>query len=144
MKFAKRGERHPQQQEFDRKKITLTKAGETYNVYDAIQAANVDTDIYEVLKKYHCTTDQAVEYMQNKGGIKGVYQDIVELQNKAQNLADIFEIQQEAQMKFDLLPVEIKQKYGNNLSEFLTEMQKENKETEPLEKKEVKTDEPAQ
>lgn len=39
-------------QSFDRKKITLTKAGQTFNLYDYIQAQREDTEIYPTLEKY--------------------------------------------------------------------------------------------
>lgn len=134
-KFAKRGDCLNVGQSFDKENITITKGGKTYNVYDAIQANNVDTDIYEVLKKYHCTEEQGIEYMNEHGGVKGVYEDICNLQKRGSTLADFLDIQSEAQSMFEQLPVEIKQKYQNNLADFLKEnAKKENakkQETEP-------------
>ena len=145
-KFFKYGDRNPKPLKMDIKNITLTKAGKTYNVYDAIQAANVDTDIYEVMKKYHCVADEAVQYMQERGGEKGVYMDIRELQKQVQDIGNIHDIARKAQEMFDALPTEVKSKYGDNLDGFMQEMQKKyNKENEPepqnLEKNEVKTNE---
>lgn len=129
-KFAKRGDCLNVGQSFDKENITTTKGGKTYNVYDAIQANNVDTDIYEVLKKYHCTEEQGIEYMNEHGGVKGVYQDICDLQKRGGTLADFLDIQSEAQSMFEQLPVEVKQKYQNSLADFLKENAKK-QETEP-------------
>lgn len=106
-------------QNFDINKITETKCGQTYNVFDRIQAANIDTDIKEVLRKYGCTIDEGVEYMKRRGGMQGIFADISKLQERAQSLPELHNIQREAQETFDQLPTEVKQKYGNNLEEFL-------------------------
>ncbi len=124
MKFGKRGDRRIIQQSFDKEKIFITKYGKRYNQYDAIQAANVDTDIYEVMKKYHCTNNEAAEIMKQKGGINGVYGEFVELQNEIQNFADIEHIKQKAEDMFYALPLEVRQKYGHNLGQFLTDVEK--------------------
>lgn len=115
-KFFKYGDRNRKQQSFDREKITITKGGNTVNVYDQIQANNVDTDIYEVAKKYHMIADEAAEFMKEKGGQQGIYMDIREIQDKIQNIGDVQQVANQAQELFEQLPVEIKQKYGNNLS----------------------------
>ena len=39
-------------QKFDPEKIFVIKAGQKINVYDAIQEASIDTDIYKTLEKY--------------------------------------------------------------------------------------------
>lgn len=136
MKFAKRGDRKIVQQNFDKEKIMLTKAGKTYNVYDAIQAANVDTDIYEVLKKYHCSTDQAVEFMKEKGGMQGIYGEFAELQTKCQSMQDVLSLKQKADELFYNLPVEVRSKYGHNLEEFFKDLEKNSKkQTEPVNEK---------
>lgn len=46
------GERIRIRQKFDPEKIFVIKAGQKINVYDAIQEASVDTDIYKTLEKY--------------------------------------------------------------------------------------------
>lgn len=137
MKFAKRGDRIVKQQTFDRAKITQTKCGQTYNVYDAIQAANVDTDIYEVITKYKCTTDQALQIMQERGGIKGIFGDIREMQSKCETIADLMNLQQKYQTEWQNLPLEIRNKYGHNLQKFLQDLQKQQKPTEPAKTSEV-------
>lgn len=46
------GERIRKQQTFDPKKIFVEKCGQKINVYDSIQEASVDTDLYKTLEKY--------------------------------------------------------------------------------------------
>lgn len=129
-KFYKWGDRERKSQNYDKEKITLTKAGKTYNVYDYIQAANVDTDIYEVMKKYHCMESEAVKIMEEKGGEKGIFLDIRALQGKIQDIGDVQKVAQEAQEMFENLPAEIKSKYGNDLSLWFEEQKKKEKEAE--------------
>lgn len=126
-KFAKYGDRNRKSQTFDRKNIFVEKCGKKINCYDAIQAANIDTNIYEVMKKYHCTEDQAAEYMKEKGGVQGVYADIRELQTKMQDIGDAIGLVQTAQQMFENLPVEVRKKYGHNLEVFLKEQEKARK-----------------
>lgn len=140
MIFRKYGFNETNAQTYDRKKIKAKKCGKEYNVYDEIQAQNIDTDIKEVLKKYHCSMDAAIEIMQSRGGVVGIYSDIVELQEKAQDLPSLMKLQNYVQEQFDQLPLELKQKYGNNPEEFLKnaeiEFKKLQKESEPLNNKE--------
>lgn len=139
MKFAKRGDRQLKQQFFDEKKISFTKAGTTYNNQKFITAANVDTDINVVLKKYGCTVDEATELMKARGGMKAIYADFAELQARAQSIPDIINLKNKADEEFAKLPAEIREKYGNNLENFFTELQ--SKATELINKKtETKTE----
>lgn len=136
-KFFKYGDRNRKQQSFDREKITITKAGVTVNVYDQIQANNVDTDIYEVAKKYHIMPDEATELMKEKGGQQGIYLDIREIQDKIKDIGDVQEVANKAQELFEQLPVEIKQKYGNDLSLWYKDQEKKyNKDQEEKLRKE--------
>lgn len=121
-KFRKWGDHNPVQQHFDREKIMLTKAGQTYNVYDAIQAANIDTDIVEVMKKYHCQQDDAVEFMKKRGGMTGIFADFAKMQEQAQSLPDIFALKQHSDELFANLPSDVREKYGNNLEEFFKDL----------------------
>lgn len=143
MKFGKFGDRNKKQQTFNKETITLTKAGQTYNVYDAIQSANIDTDIKEVLKKYHCTPDEAVEFMKEKGGMTGIYGEFAELQEKCTTMQDVITLKQNADELFYKLPVEIRNKYGHNLEEFfkdLNQKAKEIKERNIPEQKQTQTE----
>lgn len=141
MKFGKRGDRTIVQQTFDKDKIFVEKAGKKINCYDAIQAANVDTDIYEVMKKYHCQEDTALQLMQERGGEKGIYQDIREIQENCEDIGDIIALQQQAQQMFEELPVEVKTKYGNDLTEFMKAQEKAEKDALRNQTTEPKQDE---
>lgn len=139
MKFGKRGDIRKAVQHFDKEKIMLTKAGKTYNVYDAIQAANIDTDIHEVLKKYHCTTDEAVEFMKQKGGMQGIYGEFTELQEKCKSLGDAIKLKEHADELFYNLPIDVRNKYGHDLSKFFKDLEENaKKQTEPVKADEVK------
>lgn len=130
----KNRERVKIQQSFDKEKIFVTKQGQKINCFDAIQAANVDTNIYDVMQKYHCQENEALELMKARGGEQGIYADIVELQNQIKDIGDVQAVAQKAQRLFEQLPTEIKSKYGNDLNEFFKE-QKKAKEAEELKKK---------
>ena len=132
------------QQEFDKEKIFVERCGEKINCFDAIQAANVDTNIYEVMKKYHCQVDEATELMQRRGGTQGIYADIVEMQENIKDFGDIKKVFDKANKLFEELPSEIKDKYGNNLEEFFKDQEKiakQQKATEQAKKSEVSQDE---
>lgn len=118
MKFAKRGDRNRQQQDFDKEKIFVERCGQKINCFDAIQAANVDTNIYDVMRKYHCQQDEAVQLMQARGGEQGIYADVIELQRRIQDIGDVQQVMQRATMLFEQLPAEVKQKYGNDAITF--------------------------
>lgn len=137
--FFKRGDRNRKQQDFDKEKIFVERCGQKINCFDAIQAANVDTNIYEVMKKYHCQEDTAAQLMQERGGEQGIYMDIVELQNKIQDVGDIQEVVEKANTMFEQLPAEIKQKYGNNPKEFYKAQEKIFKDLKELQEKQNTT-----
>lgn len=122
MKFAKRGDRNTIYQKFNPKTICFKKAGTTYNNFEFIQAANVDTDIKEVIKKYNCSVDEAAEFMKKKGGMQGIYGEFQELQAQCQSLADIIQLKDKADKMFYNLPTEIRDKYGNNLEQFFKDL----------------------
>lgn len=120
----KNRERVRVQQSFDKEKIFVYKQGDKINCFDAIQAANVDTNIYDVMQKYHCQENEAMELMKARGGEQGIYTDIVELQNQIKDIGDVQAVAQKAQELFAQLPAEIKNKYGNDLTAFFKEQKK--------------------
>lgn len=134
-KFAKLGDRNRKQQTFDKEKIFVERCGQKINCFDAIQAANVDTNIYDVMKKYHCVADDAIELMKSRSDEQGIYMDIAELQNQIQDIGDMQKIIQKAQTLFEQLPTEIKQKYGNNPIEFYQQQEKLFKDLNELKQK---------
>lgn len=136
----KNRERVKIQQNFDKEKIFVTKQGQKINCFDSIQAANVDTNIYDVMKKYHCQENEAMELMKSRGGEQGIFANIVELQEKIKDIGDVQDVAQRAQELFEQLPAEIKNKYGNDLNAFFKD-QKAKAEEEERKAEELKTTE---
>ena len=105
--------REKKQQNFDKEKITLTKAGETFNVYDKIQENTEDTEIYKTLEKYGC--------IENIPMVPGrVYAQFEELNG----LRDLKEQQILAENMFYNLPLETRQKFNNNMNQFVKDGEK--------------------
>lgn len=114
-------------QTFDRKKITLVKAGKEFNVYDFIQANNIDTNIYEILEKYNCTADitpsQAGALINNSNKMNSLFGDFSKLQEIGDS-RDIINYQNKANEMFLSLPLEIRSKFNNNALKFANEGEK--------------------
>lgn len=109
-KFEKRNERTRAQQTFDREKITMKRAGKEINVYEFIQAAREDTEIYEVLEKYGCID-------KIKRTDEELYADISSIQ-KLDGLRGMVEQQRMAKEMFERLPLEVRKEFNNSLNEF--------------------------
>lgn len=109
-------------QKFDREKIFVIKKGQKINVHDAIQAANVDTDIYDVIKKYGCLPDEAAQFMSgNNVDIKKIAEyfketDLTAVQENCKTFGDVKKLNDLAQQRFEELPPEIKQTFGNDVN----------------------------
>lgn len=99
---------------FDRKKIMLKKAGETYNVYDRIQAANVDVDIYETLEKYGMlpTRENAAELLASRG--EQIYGEMVNFEHPQEAI-------DRANETWETLPLEIREQFGHDKRRFIKE-----------------------
>lgn len=114
-------------QSFDRKKIFLKRGGKTYNVYDEIQANNVDLNIYEILEKYNCSKDiapsQAGALINNANKMNGMYGDFTQLQEIG-DARDIIAFQNKANEMFLQLPLEIRKHFDNNALKFANEGEK--------------------
>lgn len=100
-------------QSFDADNITLTKAGKTFNVYDKIQEGREDTEIYPTLEKYGCIDRMMLDH-------QGIYDDFT----KYGNLRDIKEQQRMANQMFYDLPLEVRQKFNNDISVFMKDGEK--------------------
>lgn len=92
------------------------------------------------MNKYHCQQDEAVQLMQARGGEQGIYADIVKLQNQIKDIGDVQQVMQQATMLFEQLPVEIKQKYGNNAVEFYKQQDKIFKDLQRQQAEQTKTE----
>lgn len=114
--FKKRTERVRMAQKFDREKIFIEKCGKKINVYDAIQAANEDCEIYEVLEKYGCID-------RIKRDDEAMYADVTQLQSLG-DLRGVMEQKKMAEQMFYNLPLEVRREYDNDLNKFTTEAPK--------------------
>lgn len=113
MKFKYMNWRARNAQDFDREAITLTKAGKTFNVYDKIQEAREDTEIYPTLEKYGCIDRMMLN-------TQGVYDDFT----KYGQLREIKEQQAMANNMFYNLPLDTRQKFNNDINVFMKDGEK--------------------
>lgn len=137
-KFRKRGDHNRTQQEFDITKQFFIKAGEKINIYDAIQAASEDTDIYKTLEKYGSLKPLELDK-------KAVYAEF----EKTMDQRDLHEQAIKAQNMWDKLPQKVREQFHNDKLEFMENGQKwlENeiaKETKPKHTEIVKEQEGAE
>lgn len=100
-------------QNFDKNKITLTKAGKTYNVYDKIQENREDTEIYPTLEKYGCIDRMMLN-------TQGVYADFQEFKG----LREIKEQQIKADEMFNNLPLDVRIQFQNDKNLFMRDGEK--------------------
>lgn len=108
MKFKSQEWRERQQQKFNKDKITLTKAGETFNVYDRIQSEREDTEIYPTMEKYGCLKVNQLDAQLIYGDFTGV-----------KDLRDVKEKQIKAINMFNKLPIDTRKKFNNDYNQFL-------------------------
>lgn len=103
-------------QEFDRRKISFEKYGKDVNVYDYIQSNNVDTDIYEVAKKYNngiADVTTCASYMRKN--LNELSEEFAEMQD----LKSVLEKQIKATNMWNALPVSVRAAFNNDKAEFL-------------------------
>ena len=101
-------QRQRRQEHFDRENIMMTKAGQTFNVYDYIQEQRDDTELYPTLQKYGCIPQQLLDT--NKA-----FADFTEFND----LRDLNDQQIKAKEMFYNLPADIRQKFNNNIGDFV-------------------------
>lgn len=102
-------------QKFDKDEISITIDDEKINVYKQIQAANVDTDLRQVMLKYGCTREQGVDFMKKFNSAEGFFGDFTELQNG--NLGTNILDGQKKLMKFwNKLPADLRAALNNNIA----------------------------
>lgn len=98
------------------KDVKITKAGKTFKMYDSIQEANVDTDIYEVARKYGMEGSEkecAEAYM-----AKNLSQISEEMQNYT-DLRSVLDKKIAAQNMWQELPINIRKQFNNDMNEFM-------------------------
>lgn len=120
-------ERTRMAQSFDKDKITLTKAGKTFNVYDKIQENREDTEIYPTLEKYGCIDRMMLN-------TQGVYADFQEFKG----LREMKEQQIKADEMFYNLPLDVRIQFQNDKNLFMRDGEKWIKEKIDAAEKEAK------
>jgi len=93
-------------------KKELKKSGKT-NIYEKIQAAKDECDIYKILERYENGNVDVI----NK--VQGIYADIT---NMPRNLAEAQNLILKTENEFAKLPKEIKEAFNNSSSEFITKI----------------------
>lgn len=89
--------------------LVLEKVGEE-NIYDYIQSFAESVDINNILKRYQNGEDGVLERVQ------GFYFDTTQL---PKTMSDLLNKINFAESEFEKLPVEFKEKYGNDFEQFL-------------------------
>lgn len=97
------------QQKYDRKKIFITQAGNTYNVYDRIQENAEDTDIYKTLEKYG-TIESMKKY--DHAAVQTEFTEYM-------SLMDLKEKQIKANNMWNALPAGVREIFKNDKYNFL-------------------------
>lgn len=110
MEFDKFKWRQRQQQHFDKETIVVEKCGKKINIYDMIQEAREDTEIYPTLEKYGCID----KMMLNR---EDVYADFTKLQ-EMRDLRGIKDFDIQAKNMFYNLPLEVRKEFDNDINKF--------------------------
>lgn len=113
MDFKYRNWRQRMSQDFDREKITIKKAGIEYNVYDKIQEAREDTEIYPTLEKYGCLDRLQLDAEKMYGDFTA-FKDLRTMKDQ----------QIKAEEMFYQLPLEVRQHFNNDMSLFMKDGEK--------------------
>ena len=113
MEFEHLKWRKRKSQSFDKTKIFLEKAGKKYNVYDKIQEAREDTEIIPTLKKYGCIDRMELDHY----AVYGDFRDFNDLRT-------LKEQQIKANNMFYNLPLETRQKFNNDINQFMKDGEK--------------------
>ena len=95
------------------KKAIIIKQGKEIDVDAMIQAGREDTEIYPTLEKYGCLDKLEIDN-------KGVYGDFREIKS----LENIIEQNEKATNLWNNLPLEVREKFGNDKTKFLNEGEK--------------------
>lgn len=89
MKFKKFGDRVRKQQEFD-KNATFTRAGRKICIYDMIQEAQEDSEIYQTLEKYGCLDRLQTNYGEMYGDFTQIPKDLRDLTEHRNKIKEMF------------------------------------------------------
>ena len=125
MKFWKYGDNKRTQQKFN-KDITFIKYGKPIKIYDFIQESANETDIYKNLEKYGSIENALAIMNRIRPQIMGDFE-------KLEDLRSIEEKRIQVENIWNQLPVEMKDKFNNNISDFMDNGYKFFKEMEQAE-----------
>lgn len=93
--------------------IELKQTGEK-DIYAEIQSHKASTDINEIIRRFTETGD--ISLFQVREGVYGDFTDM------PKTYAEMFQRMIDAEIAFNSLPAEVKEKFNNNVSEFLAAM----------------------
>lgn len=122
------GERIRIRQKFDPEKIFVIKAGQKINVYDAIQEASVDTDIYKTLEKYG-----SLEPL-NKPNLQELQEEFAEFET----LMTLQDKLKKADEMWNKLDAGVREQFQNDKMKFINNGQKWVESLKPKPKQEPK------
>lgn len=105
-KILNRGERKAQN--FDKDNIEVIKCGQKINVYQAIQDAREDTELYPTLEKYGCIDKLPIDHAK-------VYGDLTQIKD----LKDIMQQQIDAENLWLSLPLDVRRQFNHSKAEFI-------------------------
>lgn len=108
MKFKKRGDREIHAQSFDVTKNFYVKAGQKINIYDEIQEAAEDADIYKTLEKYGTLKPLETDR-------EGIYAEF----KKNMDLRDLNEQAKAQEEQWRNLPLKVREIFKNDKLNFL-------------------------
>lgn len=103
------GPRIRKQQSFDPEKIFVVKCGQKINMYDSIQEASEDTDIYKTLEKYG-----SIEPLM-RPNLKAIEEDFEDYET----LITLHDKMEKAQEMWNKLDAGVKAQFHNNREEFV-------------------------
>lgn len=93
--------------------LELKKSGEK-DLYSEIQSHKASTDINEIIRRFTETGDISVFQVR-----EGTYGDFTEM---PKTYAEMFQRMIDAEIAFNSLPTDVKEKFNNNVTEFLAAM----------------------
>ena len=98
-------------QTFDKDNIFIEMKGQKINIYQMIQEAREDTEIYPTLEKYGCIEKLGIDP-------KKVYSEMKELSDIT-DLRQIYQAKEKADKMWEKLPIEVREQFNNNAHEFM-------------------------
>lgn len=99
------------QQKFNKEEIQIEMKGKKINMYDMIQEARKDTELYPTLEKYGCIPQEKLDEKK----ANAVYGDLTAIKG----MRSAMEQQKMAENLWANLPLETRKEFGHNKYEFM-------------------------